>query len=89
MRLVTLAAAARRLQVGDEGLQCLDRAGVMDCEEVEVGGGLGDGERDGIAFGEEDVGLSRGRRRANEGGGEGEEVAESKGEGVFESGEDG
>lgn len=89
MRLVTLAAAAKRLQVGDEELQCLVRSRVMGCEEVEVGGGLGDGERDGVAFGEEDVGLIRGRRRANEGGGEGEEVAEGKGEGVFESGEDG
>lgn len=89
MRLVAPAAAARRLQVGDEGLQCLNRARVMGCEEVEVGGGLGDGERDEVAFGEEDVGLSRGQRRANEGGGEGEEVTESKGEGLFESGEEG
>lgn len=56
-------------------------------EKVEVGGGLSDRERDEVAVREEDVGLLR-RRRENEVGGEGKEVAESETERVFESGKE-
>lgn len=56
---------------------------IVSKEAVEFGGGLGDGEGYGVAGGEEDVGLGR-RRRENEFSSEGEEVAESEGERVFE-----
>lgn len=55
-------------------------------EEGEVGGGLCDGEGEGVA-GEVAEVREVGLRRNDEVGGEGEEVLESEGERVFESGE--
>lgn len=85
-RAALLHACGRQLR--SKPVKFSDILRVVDRETLEVSGGLGDGERDGVAVGEEDVGLGR-RRWADEASGEREEVLESEGERVFESGKEG
>ncbi|PON80542.1 hypothetical protein PanWU01x14_000980 [Parasponia andersonii] len=66
-----------RGQLGDKGVQLQDISGVVGYQAVEVCGGLGHGEGDGVSGGKEDVGPGR-RRRAEEVSGEGKEVLESE-----------
>lgn len=69
-------------------VEFLDMSLVVAGEVVEIGGGLDDGEGNGVAVGVNEVGLG-GWWRSCQISGEREEVLEGEGEGVFEVGEKG
>lgn len=72
-----------RRQIGDKRVEFPDVSWGIGEKAVEIGGGLSDGERDGISIGVEEMGFGW-KRRTDEIRREGKEVSERERERVFE-----